>query len=316
MNYKIKALLLSVIVLTACIAIIPILSCTDNPVDSKSSGNQLAMKLSIASSPELMEMVNSFRVIISGEGFDSLIRPLNIENGIVKGTIDSVPAGDAITFKAQALDDTTVIYEGDTTVAIKPDVKNIVSIDLQPKVSLVKLSPRYLQVEPGQQEEFQVKVYGIHALNQISFRLYSDYGYLYPDSTKLAYISGTDMILFDTISYNPSFYALAFSNRTTNPLVNSSGNATLATIYFTGPRSEIIPDSTIITIDSLTLYDTAGDPIIVADMIYCDQTTLVIGSDTTSVDTIVNFPDPVLEQAIRETTGVMSGDIKLSDVLP
>ncbi|MBU8933453.1 MAG: hypothetical protein KOO62_05545 [candidate division Zixibacteria bacterium] len=280
-NSKVKLLILCVSVLSMLCAAGFLLSCSDNPVDSITRDNQLAMNLSIASSPELMEMVNNFVVHVSGDGFETFSQSLDIEDGYVRGTINSVPAGDAITFTVQALDGSLLIYEGTDTIPVQPDTVNNVNVVLIPVVSMVKLSPRYLEVGTNQESSFELKVYGIRNLSQLSFRLHWDFPALIRFSTEVSGILSNRVLVFDTLGgavAPPYYYACAFLNtEQANRIVDANGNATLGTVSFTSPTPEILPVTMVITMDSLAMYDTAGDPIVV-DTIYGDQATVVVDS--------------------------------------
>jgi len=286
-NSKIKLLILCVSALSILFAAGLMLSCSDNPIGSEPSGSQLALNFSIASSPELMAMVDSFQVVISGNNFEPFKRPLIFENGWVKGTIDSVPIGDAIIITIQALDD-RVIYEGVDTIPVLPDVVNEAIIQLVPVVSMVKLSPRYLTVGVGQTSSFALKVYGIHNLSQLSFRLHWDIDVSIDFSTVVNGTISNRLLVYDTLggaTTPPYFYACALLNTDyANRIVDANGYATLGTVSFISPTPEILPDTMIITIDSLTMYDTARDSI-ATNTVYGDQTIVVIDSETPGLQT-------------------------------
>lgn len=279
-NNKIKFVILCVSALGFILAAGIMISCSDNPVDSKPSGSPLTMSLSIASSPELMQMVDAFVVHVSGDGFDTLTQSLEFDSGFVRGTIESVPAGANIKFTAVAMDGLREIYKGSTFADVIADDTIEVDVVLKPVISMVMLSPRYLEVGPGETNFYDLKVYNIVDLSQLSFRLHWDFPGSISFSTEIDAALSNRVLVYDTLggfASPPYYYACALLNMVNeNSIVDANGNATLGTVSFISPIPEIMPHTMMITVDSLTMYDTAKVQIIAADTIYGDQAMLVI----------------------------------------
>ncbi len=259
-----------------------LIGCSENSVNSgNATVDNLNMQISVASKG-MLDVVTQFQVIITAEGRETMIVPLVYEQGVVSGTIDNAPAGDAITFLVQGRDPTgLVIYSGSNTIPVFADRENQLLINLVPVVSMIKLSPRYYEIAVGELASLDVKVFNLGNLNQISFRLYSsnsafdfepDTAILSPRLLEL----GDNIIFFDTISFTPPFYSMAFANGGTENMVNDpSGDITLATLFFTPIIQEILPDTTTISIDSLTMYDTNGN-LIPSNTVIRDQCLITI----------------------------------------
>ena len=308
---------LYILLLAVSIAIMVLISCSDNSVNSgDATANKLNVQISMVSQG-MLDIVTSFQLTIIAEGRNPMVVPLEYKHGVISGTIENAPAGNNVVFLVQGMDaDGVVIYSGSETLRIVADQENQIEINLSPVVSMIKISPRYLQISPGETSTVDIKVYNLSNLNQISFRLYS-LNSRYdpaPDSVALSprlLELGDNLIFFDSFSVKPSFYTMAFANGGTENMVNDpNGDITLATLYYSADAQEILPDSTIIIFDSLTIYDIIGNLIPSSSVIH-DQCFVMI---TESGDSIVTFPDPNLEQAIRNATEISTRDIWLSDL--
>ncbi len=295
-----------------------IFGCSDNAVNQRGgSVDNLNLQITVAAQG-MLDIVKSLRVITpNGIGeIDTTYIAYNYGN--YEGSIEEVLAGDLIPIIVQALDETgRVIYEGFKAASINQDQENTINIKLSPKVAMIKLFPRYNKIAPGQEKSLDIEVYNLPFLNQISFRLHSSNPLHDPDpdsvtlSPRLLEL-GDNIIVFDTISYDPPYYAMSLANGGILPLVNDPfGDITLATLHYSADlQQEILPDTIIITFEALTMYDTFGN-LIPDTMVVRDQCFIELIDFT---DSIVTFPDPNLEQAIRNATGVSTRALMLSDV--
>jgi len=327
LNMKQRTIFLTLLAMLTILAGMQI-SCSDKVINQPPVTSAV-MTIDLSSKAHFSQgTIDNFRVVVSREQdpTDTLIDTTTVFVGdTVVMKLDSLPANEPLIFVSQVImtsdEVAVVVYEGLSTATLVPGGITEVAINLFPVVPMVKLSPRYLEVETNQNISFELKVNGIHDLSQISFRLHWDFPAQIDFSTQVTEALSNRVVVFDTsggFAAPPYYYACGLWNtESTTPVVDTSGYATLATISFTSPIPEILPVTMTITIDSLTMYDTARDSID-AGSVYCNQTTVVIGSDTSVVDSnsIVNFPDPILEQIIRDTTGVTTGNILLRDLLP
>jgi len=154
-----------------------LIGCSDNSINFNNAAvDNINMKISVASQG-MLDIVSTFQVIVTVRDEIRMIVPLDYEQGIISGTIENAPAGEAVTFTVQGLNATgRVIYSGTETIPVVEDPnenENRVDINLVPVVSLIKLSPRYNELAPGEKKSLDLEVYNLPDLNQISLRLIS-----------------------------------------------------------------------------------------------------------------------------------------------
>jgi hypothetical protein len=132
--------------------------------------------------PALIESVTQFLLIVTGPGMDSIQTELTLSGGHLEGEVD-VPAGRKRKFEVQARDQSNrLIYRGSTVVDVEPGQSIELTINLYPVVPLVKLSPRFQEVDPNSPCTVDVKVFRIRDLYGVSFRIHYDGLLVYPDS--------------------------------------------------------------------------------------------------------------------------------------
>jgi len=272
---------LSIFIIIVLSASMLLIGCSDNSINfNNATVDNINMKISVASQG-MLDIVSTFQVIVTVRDEIRMIVPLDYEQGIISGTIENAPAGEAVTFTVQGLNATgRVIYSGTETIPVVEDPnenENRVDINLVPVVSLIKLSPRYNELAPGEKKSLDLEVYNLPDLNQISLRLISSNPLHDPDPDSVSISQrllelGDNIILFDTISFEPPFYAMALANGGSENLVNDpNGNITLATLYYSADfQTEILPDSILITFEALTMYDTLGN-LISSENVVSDQ---------------------------------------------
>jgi len=272
---------LSIFIIIVLSASMLLIGCSDNSINfNNATVDNINMKISVASQG-MLDIVSTFQVIVTVRDEIRMIVPLDYEQGIISGTIENAPAGEAVTFTVQGLNATgRVIYSGTETIPVVEDPnenENRVDINLVPVVSLIKLSPRYNELAPGEKKSLDLEVYNLPDLNQISLRLISSNPLHDPDPDSVSISQrllelGDNIILFDTISFEPPFYAMALANGGSENLVNDpDGNITLATLYYSADfQTEILPDSILITFEALTMYDTLGN-LISSENVVSDQ---------------------------------------------
>jgi len=272
---------LSIFIIIVLSASMLLIGCSDNSINfNNATVDNINMKISVASQG-MLDIVSTFQVIVTVRDEIRMIVPLDYEQGIISGTIENAPAGKAVTFTVQGLNATgRVIYSGTETIPVVEDPnenENRVDINLVPVVSLIKLSPRYNELALGEKKSLDLEVYNLPDLNQISLRLISSNPLHDPDPDSVSISQrllelGDNIILFDTISFEPPFYAMALANGGSENLVNDpNGNITLATLYYSADfQTEILPDSILITFEALTMYDTLGN-LISSENVVSDQ---------------------------------------------
>ena len=289
------------------LAILILSGCSQKTInDDAAPSIALYMKVT---EPALIESVTQFFLIVTGPGMDSIQTELTLSGGRLEGEVD-VPAGRKRKFEIRALDESgSVIYRGSATVDVEPGVTIELTINLYPVVPLVKLSPRFQEVDPNSPCSVDVKVFRIRDLYGISFRIHYDGLLVYPDSAVLASDLDPNVIML-TPQNDPDLYIYATGITQTDqesPIVDENGYAILARVFFTSNRDA--SGTAQLTIEATELRKPNGDYISL-DSVYTDGSLIAVGSDS-----VVTFPDSLLEYAIRQAIPKLEGNIYLSEVL-
>jgi len=291
--------------LVVSLAILVIAGCSQKVVNEDPAPSiALSMKVT---EPALIELVSQFRLIVTGPDMDRIDTSLALQDGYLVGRIE-VPAGDDRHFTALALDETDrIIYRGDTVINVRAGTTIELTMYLYPQVPLIKLSPRYQQVNINSPFFVDVKVYEIDSLYGITFRVYYEGLLVNPDSAKPA---DTRWYLSDSINTDSNFYEIYVSaGDQVNPIVDDSGNATLARVYFTSGYGIEIATTTELIVEPTYLFGPRDT--IPVNSIYSDRSLVeILPSEE------VFFPDSLLEQVIRDKIGEQERPIFLSDVEP
>jgi hypothetical protein len=288
-------------------AILLLSGCSQKAVnDDATPSIALSMKVT---EPALIEQVSQFWLIVTGPGMDSIQTELTLSGGQLEGEVD-VPAGRKRKFEVQAHDQSNrLIYRGSTVVNVEAGQSIELTINLYPVVPLVKLSPRFQEVETNSPCTVDVKAFRIRDLYGIAFRIYYNGLLVYPDSAVLANDLDPNVIMLppqnDTDLY---VYATGITQTDQeSPIVDENGHATLARVFFTSNRE--VSGTAQLTIEVTELRKPNGDYISL-DSVYTDGSLIAVGCDS-----VVTFPDSLLEDAIRQAIPKPEGDICLSEVL-
>ncbi|MEW5923575.1 MAG: LamG-like jellyroll fold domain-containing protein [Candidatus Zixiibacteriota bacterium] len=247
-------------------AILLIGSCSENVTDSN-SGRKLQIKIDAAQMGlGVTEQLDFFVLTVTAEDLDAPITGiLLLVDGYLIGEV-TVPPGKARHFVVEAYEGERVIYRGETTVDIAATAGAYIEINLYPQVPLVKLSPRYLEVPQGSMFGLELRVYNILELNNITVSI------IY--NNDLLVVQGAELnpALADSaaLQYLGDYAGFGFSIYRTNtitPLVDDSGYAYLATVYFQSfiYNQDVMTDS--IYIDMLWMYKSNEDSIPTASVV-------------------------------------------------
>ncbi|MFH1372214.1 MAG: leucine-rich repeat domain-containing protein, partial [bacterium] len=96
------------------------------------------------STAELADLIVKYRVTISASDMETITATLEERNGIVSGEVREVPEGSGRNILLEALDvHDTVIYAGSVDTSIIAGQTVRVNIQLEPVVSIVRLSPKF-----------------------------------------------------------------------------------------------------------------------------------------------------------------------------
>lgn len=287
------------------LAIIILSGCSQKAVN-EDAASSIALSMKVTE-PALIELVSQFLLIVTGPDMERIETTLTLQGQYIVGEVE-VPAGRDRRFVVSALDEAgRLIYQGDTTVDIEAGTEIVLNISLYPQVPLVKLSPRFQPVQSNATFSLDVRVSKIHNLYGISFRILFESYLVRPESIQV----NPDLIRVDHIDIDSGFYAIGLSETdTTRLLVDTSGNATLATVYFQSLYPEIGADTTTLTIKVTELRRPDGSFIPIGS-VYTDEALVEVSQGSNPV---VTFPDTALDFAIRDLLSKYEGDLFLSDV--
>ncbi len=296
--------------LSVVVATLVLSGCSQKGINDNTTP-QIALHMKVTE-PALIESVTQFLLIVSGPGMDSIRTDLVLSGGRLEGEVD-VPAGRKRKFEVRAFDESgQLIYLGSTVVDIEPGENIKLTINLYPRVPLVKLSPRFQEAAPKSHCTVDVKAFRIWDLYGISFIIHYDGLLVYPDSASLASELGPNVIMLPPQN-DSDLYSYATGITQTDqktPIVDRNGNATLARIFFTTDPELSGPAQLTVQVTGLTKIVNSTPIEVPIDGIYTDGSLIEVGCDLA-----VTFPDPLLEDAVRQTILKLQGDICLSEVL-
>jgi len=288
------------------LAIIILSGCSQKAVNEEAAPS-IALSMKVIE-PGLMQLVDEFRLIVTAPDMKRIDTPLTLQGRYIVGKV-TVPAGDNRRFTVLALNAASpdTIYRGDTTANVSPGATVNLPINLYPQVPLIKLSPRFQPVRSDTTFSLDVRVGKIHNLYGISFRILFESYLVRPESIQV----NPNLIRVDHIDLDSGFYAIGLSETdTTKLLVDTGGNATMATVYFQSLYPEIDNDTTTLTISVTELRRPDGSFIPIGS-VYTDEALVEVGQ---GINPVVTFPDTALDFAIRDKLSKYEGDLFLSDV--
>ena len=296
-----------VVVLTTVI----LAGCTQKGVNDNLNTPQISLSMKITE-PALIEQVSQFYVTVTADDMDTaLVARLEPVGRYVIGRID-VPAGRGRKFVAEAVNDTgLVIYRSDTAQRdITANTEVRLELNLYPVVPFIKLSPRYLQLVETSVCPLELKVFKIKNLAHITLHINFPSPLVWPDTAVLGPdLSPNDINFSIRTDFTSRFLEINVSSTLDTSIVDTSGSATLATVYFTSTGLEVGVESAVLTIDPISMSTPMGGSIPIGS-VFTDECIIEVHPDTQ-----VFFTDPALEQVIRDTIGNQIRTIMLSEVL-
>lgn len=200
-------------------------------------------EFSIAVSPGAsanLSQASRFTLTITGPG---IINPVKVamvlQNGVLITTEPViVQAGPDRVFLIQAFDETgQLIYSGRTVTDIEPDKVVELTIDLQPVIPMIKLSPLYSFEPFGSLLAYRVKVYHMPAVNSISIKIQnlceSTKNYFFADSVVLnPEIADTASLTWWNTEIDPAVTVNISCRYPQASITDESGYRELATVYY------------------------------------------------------------------------------------
>ncbi len=258
-----------------------ILTCSDKIVNSGDTDVvEFQMPLKFANGQEsLAEVVVTFRVTIIADD-DTIVANLEYTNGSITGLIENVPAGPDRTIIVEGLAaDGTVIYRGTAIITVVAGQTVDAEITLLAVAKLARVSPNFVDGAYGNSFVSNIRVDNIAGLTAISLALNYNSNVIELDSVK----AGADLPVGTSFSYNDED-GIEIDLSHSSSVVNSSGNAILATAFFTPVISNKCLDSTNLDLGIVTL---TAPGVTLSDIFVDDgQTHISIGRLVVSEDTL------------------------------
>jgi len=174
MKLFMKNLLPCLVALILVIALIP--GCTDKGTGTDLATNKNVELRARISSATAIEQVDLFILTISARDMETVVDTLLFENGEIVGEIE-VPVGTERRFVLDAYDvppeggEPVLIYRGVTVVDVLPGQVVQLVINMEPLVPMVRLSPRYTEIESGTVFELDIEAANVPDLAAINVLL-------------------------------------------------------------------------------------------------------------------------------------------------
>ncbi len=148
---------------------------------TSAGGQEIDLCIDLASSGLDATVATTFILTVSGSGMKPMEETLLFSDGFLTGTV-IVPAGPARLFRIEAFDGGGVlVYSGETVSDVEPGTAVTLSIDLYPRVQMVKVSPAYAKRPMGSMLPMEVKVFNIEKMSIFEGVLYN-YGMITEDT--------------------------------------------------------------------------------------------------------------------------------------
>ncbi|MEA2031596.1 MAG: hypothetical protein U9N55_08415, partial [candidate division Zixibacteria bacterium] len=297
-KYRIS-LLACLLSITAAFLLIVAVQCTNKSVNTTNTPSvNLSFKLS---SPELSQMIASLRIVISADDMMTIDDTVEVheDQGYVFSDTLEIPVGLNRLFEVEALDAAgNVLYQGEEMDSVSSEVTITVQVTLEPMVSLLKLQPRFVEVDEGKSFTFDTRIFNVKNLYDLTFRVYYDSTLLRFDSVMRSSDNNSEEINFsyDTIKSEPSYVKISMSHTDgTTLLVDTAGNATLAGFRFVARGIESAIDTTYLGIEYKAMSALSDDTLEIYEPFIFDSCLVQINEDTSFV-----FGTVVIDQSPDE----------------
>ncbi|MBU8933976.1 MAG: hypothetical protein KOO62_08200 [candidate division Zixibacteria bacterium] len=261
--------------------------CTNRSVNTTNAPSvDLSFKLA---SSELSQMINRLHIIVTGDNMDSIdvMIPVYEDQGLVFGDTLEIPVGENRHFIVEALDaEGNVLYRGEQFTAVTPDITITVQVMLEPEVSLLKLQPRYVEIDEGKAFSVDARIFNVLDLYDLTFRVYYDSTVLKSVSVEPdTHFNASHLdFSYSLVEADPSYAEINISYIDGSVLlVDSSGSATLAGLSFVARDIVGVVDSTYLRIDTVNMYALDGGVPVIEEPFIFDSCLARITEDTTWV---------------------------------
>ncbi len=258
--------------------------CSDRLVNEKQeTGLQIPLSAELLAARSLA-VADLYRLTVTDNADDSVLAlvPLTLNQSVLEGTVEELPAGRPLTFLVEAVESETgvVIYQGSATAIVVANQTITLDIPLGPVVPLLRYLPRSVQLTTDSSFVLDAWIQNVDSLFGISFRvIWPDVFPLRVDSAQPGNDVASPNIIFFAQEGTGAFHT--FSITQTGPgetIVDSTGQAHLAKVFFTVEDvTAVPPGARRIEVEPTGLTGVDSTIIPIAD-IYTDDCTLEIGA--------------------------------------
>ncbi|MFO7914561.1 MAG: LamG-like jellyroll fold domain-containing protein [Candidatus Krumholzibacteriales bacterium] len=206
---------------------------------TETTGGEAELRISAAGGAGAeLSRASSFTLTITGPGIINPIKTdLIYENGLLIGTV-TVPAGPKRVFLIEGFDEAgALIYSGRTVADVNPDEVTSLSIDIEPRIPMVKLSPSYYFEPYGSYLQYRVRVHNMAQLRSIAIQIdnYSEkygtqYGFYANDVVINPMISDFASLTWYNLEAPPGVVLNVSHRYAGNSIIDPSGYRELATV--------------------------------------------------------------------------------------
>ncbi len=225
-------LVLSVFILTAVFVV----SCS-NSVSEQGWTVNVSMNITSKSSSMLVQEIDTVRLRVYAADLDTVERFLPVVKGEVAVSLDIPPGIDRV-FEMQAYDSYNplgrLLYAGADTVTIGQGIDQEITIVLRPQILLMRLSPRYQELQSGTKGEFDVWIFEVDSLFGAAFRLVYDESKIRIDAASAGDFLGSEITWSAGFDDEENLYAISMVRHGHDGVgTGVSGDGRLATVSFT-----------------------------------------------------------------------------------
>ncbi len=212
------------------------LSCS-NSVSEQGWTVEVSMNIFTQSSSMLVQEIDTVRLRVYAADLDTIVEFLPVVKGVVSASLD-IPAGTGRIFEMHAYDSYDppgrLIYAGADTVTIGQEIGQEVTIVLRPQILLMRLSPRYQELQVNASGEIDVWIFEVDSLFGVAFRLIYDESNIRIDSSRIGNFLGNEITSYAGFDDEENLYVVSMVRHGQDGVgTGISGDGWLATIYFT-----------------------------------------------------------------------------------
>ena len=233
--------------------------CSDRTLDCDPDGEfnlSVAFKLD---SPLAADVLQQAVMIVTGENIETPIEvPLAIDDNLLTGQAD-VPAGPGRLFVINAYDGLgNLFYRGETTTDILADQINEINMNLYPQVPYMNITPRRVDILQRDTFQVRIKAYNLDDLHEVTIKLtYGDN--CVPDSVFIPFLGPNVGYEAWRGQSNNEYFINIFGADPTDVIVDDSGYAYLARVYFRTFSSDFPVDTAEVVAIPQEMISKTGD---------------------------------------------------------